>query len=411
MNAAQNNIPVSQKKYLVTKTKLAFLLTISFLVASPIINNINGLSIKYYNISILGPFFYSIFMAFFIIFALFSSRKRTNFFGVCTAILLLFFIQYTLGFTQLDEFQYYIKFFLPFLIYLSLKYVPFSQSDLFKLDLWWRRSILLYSIFILISFCIGFQYWEGKGYYGFIYALNDLTLVLLLGFYPIMNRNTFTGKAIYISSVLLTFSKAIIFFIPLLILHYFRYIHEAVRNRKNLFMKFLSVGLLLLVLLFFAQYFCSYLTDLLGTYYKNSPAKFIETFQKDPDSVYAFLTFGRSRYLQIMMDKLDQKSLLEVLIGSGISGAAKFTGGKDGIEMDPFDVFNIFGILGLVLITFFYYTKLFLYKKTTRIFKLTYAMCMLYSIFGGHLVMNPMSNSFYAIYLIILSKSPPDARK
>ncbi len=136
----------------------------------------------------------------------------------------------------------------------------------------------------------------------------------------------------------------------------------------------------------------------------NSVERVVSTYKENPDSVYNFITFGRYRYLKMMIDRIQEKSYVEIFFGSGIIGAARITSGKGGIEMDPADAFNIFGILGLLIVIYFYYVKPMASKYAPGEFKLYYTMCIIYSVLGGHLIMNPISNTFYVIYLVILER-------
>lgn len=401
MNRVESNI--YKRNFL--KQNLYFLFAF-FVVLSPFVNNLNGLTMRFYGISLVGPLFYGGFLLLFGIFGLMliPPFEQPRFFLICFGTVAWYLLQFFCRLVDISSIQYYIKFFFPFIIYACLKYSRLSDKNLTKIEKLWRASILVYSFFILLSFLIGFKYYGGKGYYGFIHGINDLTFLLLLGFYSIMTRSSLKGKIVYVVSVLLTFSKMIFLFVPLLVFYGLKYVKGGRRREKAFFWRSASMLVLLVAAVFASRYFISYFTDLVVAHKLNSVERVISTHKENPDFVYRFITFGRYRYLKMMIDRIQEKSYLEIFFGSGIIGATRITSGKVGIEMDPPDAFNIFGILGFLIVIYFYYVKPMASKYAPGEFKFYYIMCIIYSVLGGHLIMNPISNTFYVIYLVILER-------
>lgn|GEM_PF-2744706 len=386
--------------------KHLYFIFLFFILLSPFVNNLNGLTMRFYDISIVGPLFYGGSLLLFGIFGLIliSPFRQPLFLLICYGAVVWYLLQFSYGLVDIRSIQHYVKFFFPFVIYTCLKYSKLSDKNLIRTEKVWQAAVLIYSSFILLSFVIGFKYYTGKGYYGFIHGINDLTFLLLLGFYSVMTKSSLTGKIVYVVSVLLTLSKTIFLFVPLLVFYGLKYLKGGMRREKTFFLRSTSIFVLLLVTVFASRIFISYFGDLLVAHRLDSVERAMSTYEDNPDLIYNFITFGRYRYLKMMIDRIDEKSYLEIFFGSGIIGATKIISGKVGIEMDPPDAFNIFGILGFLIVIYFYYVKPMASKYAPREFKFYYIMCIIYSVLGGHLIMNPISNTFYAIYLIILER-------
>jgi hypothetical protein len=120
----------------------------------------------------------------------------------------------------------------------------------------------------------------------------------------------------------------------------------------------------------------------------------------DPMFLLTVVSAGRAKYANALFGNID-KNYMDYLIGSGLSGAIDITDGKVGIEMDVLDAFNIYGVVGVFILFSFYYIPIFR-MKLPYYSKIIFFVVVLYSVFGGHLINNPLCNVYYAIFLGLL---------
>ena len=363
-------------------------LLIIFIILNPIITNINGLSIKYFNKSILGPIFYSLF------FLIFTAKIITtkNIKGLQLILFSLFFfiISFYTQRSLLPHINYMIKIIFPIILFLLVKNQNINYLYFKKIIKSIMNSAVIYSSFIFFTFLIDFKYYSFKqGYYGFVHALNDLTVYLLIIIFfirLIRGKNKKYEIMCYCSLALI--KSKVLLVLPILIFKYFK-------KKQHKYMLFFIVPMLL-VFLYSKDYFIDFYQD----YFKDSTSIISITDIYDQTYINRTLTFGRSTYWEMILENYD-KNELDYVIGSGIEGAKRLTFGKIGTEMDLFDAFNIYGIIGLIILFFFYYIPI-LKLKIPIYSKIDFLIVIFYSIFGGHFYNNPLCNIFYGIILGLL---------
>lgn len=361
---------------------------ISFILLQPIVNNINGLSIDFLGVSIIGPFFYSFYFVFFF---LWTIKKMESFiFSIVFAF--YFILMMILGLLRFSDISDLMKLIQPFFIFVFIKHEYSNKwKELKKLTLPISISLLIYVGFILLSFLIGYQKLPGH-YTGFVFAGNDLIVSLIIGvlFYETIGKSLKFHYASLAVGVVLTFSKGLFLLFPV---YFFKYMKFSIR----------SILLVLPIVLMAGFYFLRGLFNMVFGVFFEKASSISDVF-----SVYSFdyvaniFTFGRYQFVLTNL-ALDKKNWYEFILGSGIEKVVLMASGKVGTEMDFFDAFNNYGVVGLVFLFLFYYIPVFRLKSLSRISKLFFVVVVVYSLIGGHFYNNPMSGTFYAVILGILT--------
>jgi len=366
----------------------------------PFINSLTGLSIRYDFPSVIGPLFYFAYIFFFLTYLIITRRSTSS------VVLVVFIIMYTLFMTvtgRVDEsnISYIFKLLLPLILYLFVKNIRLDNVEYKRIINYLIYSVLIYALSAIISFLLGYHIQPGKGYYGLIYAGNDMIVLFILTLFQlsIMRRETLISEVVILIGYLLTLSKSI-FLVFIAYLIKFVYISKT----KPVFFIRSGVSVLLISLSF--PFLISYFKNKAETYMLefNSLSTFLSL---DFSQISSFLTFGRSNYLEQTFIGY-QRDGLDYIFGLGLNNAANLLKGKVGIEMDFFDALNVYGILGVLYLVSFYYLPMFRFKfKFTS--NLIFSMLLLYSFFGGHFYNNPLVGVYYGILLGLLEHNNKNA--
>lgn len=363
------------------------LFTILLLGMAPLVNNFNGFTYLVYNISIIGPLYYTV--IFFLCLDIMVTARGQLESSRRSWLVLLALTIYGLccvasGKWVLSDFPQVIKGISPILIYLALKVLTQGQLLPRAVELirnWLILCAFGYGCFVILSFLLHKNLTAGQGYYGFVGANNDLVEMFMLCIPVMVEGWQLAGgsekrkRFVYYFALFLTRSKALIA-APLLLL--------STKKWRFIIPLFLVTGL-------FAYYAFAYYTAIFRGY----------GLEPSWDNILTFASFGRSTFLFLVIDNLGHRSLWDSLIGSGFAGAALNLGGKVGVEMDPIDAINMFGLVGAAFYAYFYIWLSFSAPIRGRTRLLLLPM-VLYSFFGGHLLMNPISNTVYPFVLFLL---------
>jgi hypothetical protein len=255
-------------------------------------------------------------------------------------------------------------------------------------------AAVIWTAFAVITAILRIRPAAGEGYYGFVHGNNDY-VVMFFALFPLTTfwRNRLALASYYVA-LALTRSKGLIALAPMMIM-----IPKS--NKVRLGIVAVAGGILFLTVSYYVRYFLS---------------NFGAGYELTPMNLLIFLSFGRLRYLFRLFENMGDKSLIEHLVGSGFHGGLQYLGGKVGIEMDPFDAYNVYGLLGLVLSAWFYYWQILGLKNMAWKTKVKFLPLIGYSIAGGHLFNNPMSNLVFVLVLFILEGrrerpgNPPGSR-
>jgi hypothetical protein len=371
------------------KTPLKFLFINFFILMQPIVNNLNGISMKYLDISILGPVFFALSCIIFILFGI-SMKIKLRFLSFLT-----FFIVYFIFMVITDRMDWwdiaeYAKLILPVIIYMVIINLSLTSKKTQKLLKNIMLSCLLYSIINILCAVTGYHYFSYKGFSGFIHNINEFSLLFMIFMFlfSIIKWKLIKTEIIAVVAYILIRSKSSFFILPLFL---FRYL-----KKVNAFAKLLSVLLFVILL---KMTVADHVVNFMRIYFKQ--ADDISTFFKAYDSDYIFrnLSFGRSEYAKNLF-RLNSKFGDIVFGGGTVMAKETLKENHGGVEMDVLDAFNKFGIFGLIIVGFYYIPVFRL--KIPNFSKLIFSVIVLYSIFGGHF-MNPLCAVYYGLILGILN--------
>jgi hypothetical protein len=273
----------------------------------------------------------------------------------------------------LESFRFYIKFFMPFLVYRFL--LLYYGDDRRPILDFLGKTVVVWSAMAIVTATLGIRPSAGEGYYGFIHGNNDY-VVMMFALYPFANLwSSWWVRGMYLIALLLTRSKGLVLLGGMMLLH-----------QKSKTVKLFAAVTLGLTVTYYAHYFQKhYLSDTGLTAYQ----------------LAHFLSFGRVATLLTMVKNLGLKTPMEHILGSGIQGSFVITDGKGNVEMDFPDVYNIFGLAGMILVGWFYYRSVWKHPYMSRKTKMNFIPLFLLSGLGGHFFFNTVSNVVFALVLFV----------
>ena len=355
-------------------------LILFFILLTPIVGNLNGFIFWKFGIFSVGPFFYAIMLGA-ICLALLSHRFERkvlfNNYIIFAGILAWYLFHAAMYGSLVESFRYYIKFFMPFLVYRFL--ILYYGDDRRAILDFLGKTVVIWSAMAVFTASLGIRPSAGEGYYGFIHGNNDY-VAMFFSLYPFaFIWNSWAVRAMYLVGLLLTRSKGLVMMGGIMLL-----------NQRSKGVKAFAGLTLFLTLTYYIHYFRQhYLTD-----------SGVSAF-----GWAHFLSFGRVIPLLTMFRNFGLKTPLEHLLGSGIQGSFVITEGKGNIEMDIPDLYNIFGVAGLILAAWFYYGAVWSHPFMTRKMKMNFLPLFMLSALGGHFFFNTVSNVVFTL-LIFVSREP-----
>lgn len=350
------------------------------------------------------------------LFAFYFLKNPQSLFIVCLSFLFLVLETFSfilhknvIGFLLSLVYSYKLVFMI--MVFLVLRNIFRNESpfDLLKNFVF---GSFLYAFILFISFFLGIDqatYSEGTfGSKGLFASGNGLSIFLgvssVLAFYYFQNFKTLKNFFFYIIILLgavLVGTKASIFFLAINLLLFFYYTRG---------------GGYLLVLVFFAVNFFyleqivalfSVVFDVIVLRYENSP------------SLIAFLASNRDNYVKEAFEVFNDSGLksLRLVFGSGVflsfRNYVDLTLPYDTLESDFFDVFFSYGLVGLFIYLSVIIVGIYLsLKKSLFIYASAWVALCAYSLIGGHMLFNSMSNiAFLMLFLLILTTMRSDNGK
>ena len=364
-------------------------IVILFFLVQPVVSSMTGLGIKYGLPINIGPLFYAFLMLLVIIDM--PRRSLRLFVPVLGLFVLHFFLQLIINDTVWGDVESYIKILLGFFLFSYFRGADISVSGFNKIVKGVSWAFYIYAILTIISFAVGYQIKPGRGYYGFVYAANELMLVLLFAVvvFLFLFQYGYRFNFIYIfSAYFLTMSKSAFIILPAF---------ASIVYRKHFF--------LLVVMLFVSVVAGFYVADF---YWDNYFSKYLQDLEfslvqlRLDSELMRQITYGRVVYF---LDALDGGafSVENLLLGNGVQGAMSVVFGKDGLEMDFFDALNAYGVLGVSYLVLFFYLPVFRNDYVGLSTKIAFSFIILYSFFAGHFYASPMVGFFYGIFLGLIS--------
>lgn len=360
------------------------LLSIS-IALQPLVNSITGLSIKSDIPSIAGPVFYSSIIVYLLI--LLVAKLNIASVLTLTATSLTFLAHYINNNSEITDAPNYLKLILPVIIFLYIKNTKINKIQFENIKQSIKYSVLIYALLVIASFLFNYQIQEGKGYYGLIYAGNDLiALFILFAAMAYWNKFNFTKSLLVVLVAhTLTLSKTILVY---------PFVLAAGQFRKSLVRSLLATTLALgISYLFLKEYLFKYILNFIPNL--NS---IFDLLNHDIDNLAKIVSFGRTSYLEDGIKFISSDSF-NWIFGVGSVGAEKALFGKVGIEMDFFDALLMYGSIGVIYLVIFYYSLPLLCKNINLLSKIIFGFAIIYSFFGGHFYNNPMVGFYYGLFI------------
>lgn len=385
-------------------------MVIMFLVLQPFIDAITCIEIKS-NISFLSVS--SIVRGiFFVIVITYLIREKINL--KCTMSFIIYFLLSILYNKLLTDNRLSVEianifqiFYLPFLIMFFNNYSNKYVNDKFILKLYFIYLNLIIIPYLLgIGYSVSEFYEEKIGYLGLFYGGNEISAILI-GLLPtsinalIKNKNKIINIVFIVellACTILVGTKTLMLGVIIVILYFsIKYL----KNNFNSFSK-LKKRLTIIVPVIF---FIVFIVVLPYTpMYKNivTAAKFFNVDFSNLFSMYGLnkIVFsGRLGFLEKINDTFINSSILSIFMGIGKTTLIN----TKLIEIDIFDIFYSIGIIGFV-IWILYMIKGMKNSKLNGIYKFTFILLIIISIFAGH-ILTSTNVSIYLALMIILNKN------
>lgn len=385
-------------------------MVIMFLVLQPFIDAITCIEIKS-NISFLSVS--SIVRGiFFVIVITYLIREKINL--KCTMSFIIYFLLSILYNKLLTDNRLSVEianifqiFYLPFLIMFFNNYSNKYVNDKFILKLYFIYLNLIIIPYLLgIGYSVSEFYEEKIGYLGLFYGGNEISAILI-GLLPtsinalIKNKNKIINIVFIVELLVCTIlvgTKTLMLGVIIVILYFsIKYL----KNNFNSFSK-LKKRLTIIVPVIF---FIVFIVVLPYTpMYKNivTAAKFFNVDFSNLFSMYGLnkIVFsGRLGFLEKINDIFINSSILSIFMGIGKTTLIN----TKLIEIDIFDIFYSIGIIGFV-IWILYMIKGMKNSKLNGIYKFTFILLIIISIFAGH-ILTSTNVSIYLALMIILNKN------
>lgn len=351
-------------------------LILFFILLTPVVGNLNGLIFWKFGVFSVGPLVYGAMLAVLCLALLslrFDRRVILNNYLIFAGIGAWFAFHSAMYGGAVESFRFYIKFFMPILVYRFLV-LYFGDDRKVILD-FLGKTVLVWSGMAMLTATLRIRPSAGEGYYGFIHGNNDY-VVMLFALYPFSHLwNSYWTKGLYLVALVLTRSKGMLLLGMVIFM-----------QQKSKVVRIVALAALAGIGMYYYAYFRQhYLDGGMLTGYR----------------IAHFLTFGRVGTLLTLVENVGLKGAAEHFLGSGIKGSFVITEGKGNVEMDVPDVYNIFGLAGMALVAWFYYYRVWSHPFMSRKMKYNFIPLFLLSALGGHFFFNTVSNVVFALLMFV----------
>lgn len=274
------------------------------------------------------------------------------------------------------------------------------------LDTFWKYSLILIPLSLFIANITDTAMSYGfAGNRGYFVSVNALTVVMIMQvnisvLFALQRKFPWLVVLMNLLAIFLIGTKTSYFFVALSFLLTFGYTFFKNKKYFKRFALFCAFCILALYIV---------LVKLLGDRFNSILDYQLSFLQKaiDNGEFFNYLVSGRDELLRAGF-KVTEESVFGLLFGVGFSnletGIANILGleGIRGIEMDPFEIWFAFGLPAVIFIYSFFF--LVLKKKTklnvTRfIINITIFCALIYSVLGGHAIMESLGGTYCAILL------------
>lgn len=380
-----------------------------FILMQPFIDALTCIQIKS-NLNILSISVVFRGLAFLIIlmYLVFKKDKRKSIFFFLVYILLstIYTILLTNNNINTEITNLFQIFYLPFFIIFFNSYDNEKINNDLVLKLYFiYLNLIIIPYFLGIGYSVSEFYKEKIGYLGLFYGGNEisaiLTCLLPISLKTLKDKKNIIKIIFFIELFMCTYligTKTLMLGVLIVFMYFF------VLYLKNNFNKFsklkkifmITIPSILLILLVIILPFTPMFKNII------TAAKFFKVDSNNLFSLYGLnkIVFsGRLGFLEKISDIFINSSILSIFMGIGKTTLLN----TKLIEIDILDIFYSIGIIGFV-IWFLYMIKEMKNSKLKSIYKFTFILLIIISIFAGH-ILTSTNVSIYLALMIILNRN------
>lgn len=335
-----------------------------------------------------------------------DKRKSIFFFLVYILLSIIYTILLTNNNINTEITNLFQIFYLPFFIIFFSNYNNEKINNDLVLKLYFiYLNLIIIPYFLGIGYSVSEFYKEKIGYLGLFYGGNEisaiLTCLLPISLKTLKNKNQVIKIIFIIELFMCTYligTKTLMLGVLIVFMYFF------ILYLKNNFNKFsklkkifmITIPSILLILLVIILPFTPMFKNII------TAAKFFKVDSNNLFSLYGLnkIVFsGRLGFLEKINDIFINSSILSAFMGIGKTTLLSVKL----IEIDIFDIFYSIGIIGFV-IWLLYMIKGMKSVKLNGIYKFTFILLIIISIFAGH-ILTSTNVSIYLALMIILNKN------
>lgn len=335
-----------------------------------------------------------------------DKRKSIFFFLVYILLSIIYTILLTNNNINTEITNLFQIFYLPFFIIFFNNYDNEKINNDLVLKLYFiYLNLIIIPYFLGIGYSVSEFYKEKIGYLGLFYGGNEISVILTcllpISLKTLKDKKNIIKIIFFIELFMCTYligTKTLMLGVLIVFMYFFILYLKNNFNRFSKLKKILMIAIpsilliLFMVILPFTPMFKNIITA----------AKFFKVDSNNLFSMYGLnkIVFsGRLGFLEKINDIFINSSILSIFMGIGKTTLIN----TKLIEIDIFDIFYSIGIIGFV-IWLLYMIKGMKSVKLNGIYKFTFILLIIISIFAGH-ILTSTNVSIYLALMIILNKN------
>lgn len=335
-----------------------------------------------------------------------DNRKSIFFFLIYFLLSIIYNILLTNNNLNVEITNIFQIFYLPFFIIFFNSYDNKKINNDLVLKLYFiYLNFIIIPYFLGIGYSVSEFYKEKIGYLGLFYGGNEISAILIC-LLPI-SLKTIKGKRNIIKIIFLielflcTYligTKTLMFGVIIILIYFF------ILYLKNNFLKFSKLKKILMITIPTTLFILFVIIIPFTPMFKNiiTAAKFFKVDSSNLFSMYGLnkIVFsGRLGFLEKINGIFINSSIISIFLGLGKTTLLN----TKLIEIDILDIFYSIGIIGFI-IWFIYIIKGIQNVNLSNVYKFTFILLVIISIFAGH-ILTATNVSIYLALMIILNKN------
>lgn len=335
-----------------------------------------------------------------------DKRKSIFFFLVYILLSIIYTILLTNNNINTEITNLFQIFYLPFFIIFFSNYDNEKINNDLILKLYFiYLNLIIIPYFLGIGYSVSEFYKEKIGYLGLFYGGNEISAVLIcllpISLKTLKDKKNIIKIIFFIELFMCTYfigTKTLMFGVLIVFMYFFVLYLKNNFNGFSQLKKILIIVIpsILLILFIVILPFTPMLKNII------TAAKFFKVDSNNLFSMYGLnkIVFsGRLGFLEKINDIFINSSILSIFMGIGKTTLIN----TKLIEIDIFDIFYSIGIIGFI-IWILYMIKGMKNSKLNGIYKFTFILLIIISIFAGH-ILTSTNVSIYLALMIILNKN------